>query len=99
MTASITADYPLVAAAAWARRTQAQDQKNVAELTVADTRRQIALSAADAYLTIISLHRLVESNASARDSAKAHFDLATQLEHGGAGSRLNSVRAQQQVLV
>jgi outer membrane protein len=96
VTASITADYPLVAAAAWARRAQAQDQKNVAELTVADTRRQVALSAADVYLTIISQHHIVESNVRARDIAKAHFDLASQLEQSGAGSRLNSLRAQQQ---
>ncbi|HEY2149473.1 MAG TPA: TolC family protein [Vicinamibacterales bacterium] len=95
VTASITADYPLVAAAAWARRAQAQDQKNVADLTVADTRRQVALSAADVYLTIVTQHHIVESNARARDSAKAHFDLATQLEQSGAGSRLNSLRAQQ----
>jgi outer membrane protein TolC len=96
VTASITADYPLVAAAAWARRTQAQDQKNVAELTLADTRRQVALSAADVYLTIITQHHIVESNVRARDIAKAHFDLAAQLEQSGAGSRLNSLRAQQQ---
>jgi outer membrane protein TolC len=96
VTASVTADYPLVAAAAWARRAQAQDQKNVAELTVADTRRQVALSAADVYLTIITQHHIVESNVRARDIAKAHFDLASQLEQSGAGSRLNSLRAQQQ---
>src|SRR5258708_6165147 len=54
VTASLTADMPIIAAAAWARRAQAQDVKNVSELTVADTRRQIAFAAAGAYLSIIA---------------------------------------------
>ena len=33
----------------------------------------------------------------ARDTAKAHFDLATELEQRGTGSRLNALRAQQQL--
>jgi outer membrane protein TolC len=96
VTASLTADMPIVAAAAWARRAQAEDVKNVSELTVADTRRQIAFAAADAYLSIIAQRRQVESVTRSREVAKAHFDLATELEQGGSGSRLNALRAQQQ---
>jgi outer membrane protein TolC len=87
---------PIVAASAWARRAQAQDAKNVAELTVVETRRNVAFAAADAYLSILAQRRVVESNERARDVAKAHFDLATQLEQRGSGSRLNALRAQQQ---
>jgi len=96
LAATLTADMPIVAAAAWARRAQAEDARNVAELAVADTRRQVALATADAYLTILAARRVVEANARARDTAKAHFDLATELEQRGAGSRLNALRAQQQ---
>src|SRR5258708_2007034 len=96
ITASLTADMPIVAAAAWARRVQAVDAKSVAELSVADTRRQIAFATADAYLTILAQRRVVETNGRARDTAKAHFDLATELERQGTGSRLNALRAQQQ---
>ena len=95
VTATLTADMPIVAAAAWARRAQADDARNVAELTVADTRRQVALATADAYLTILAARRVVEANTRARDTAKAHFDLATELQQRGAGSRLNALRAQQ----
>src|SRR5205814_1098202 len=84
-----------VAAAAWARRAQAADQRTIAELTVEDTKRQIAVAAADAYLTILAQRRIVEGNVVARDVAKAHFDLASELERGGTGSRLNALRAQQ----
>jgi outer membrane protein TolC len=93
---SLAADQPILAAAAWARRAQAADEKTVAELTVADTKRQVALAAADAFLTIIAARRVVEGSGRARDVAKAHFDLAAELERAGTGSRLNALRAQQQ---
>jgi outer membrane protein len=96
LTASLTAGMPILAAAAWARRTQAQDTRNVAELSVAETRRQIAFAAADAYLAILAQRRILDSALRARDVAKAHYDLARQLEQGGSGSRLNALRAQQQ---
>ena len=94
---SITADMPVVAAAAWARRAQAMDGTVIAELSVADTRRQVALATADAYLTIVAQRRIVDANVRARDTARAHFELATELERAGSGSRLNAIRAQQQV--
>ena len=97
LTASLTLDQPLVAAAAWARRAQAKDNVQIAELSAVETRRQIALAAADAYLSIIARLRVLEGNNRARDTARAHFDLATQLEQQGTGSRLNALRAQQQV--
>jgi outer membrane protein TolC len=96
VTASLTADMPIVAAAAWARRAQAEDVKSVSQLALADTRRQIAFAAADAYLTIIASRRVVESTTRSRDVAKVHFDYATELEQKGSGSRLNALRAQQQ---
>ena len=97
VTASLTADVPVLAAAAWARRTQAMDNKEIAELGAADTRRQVALATADAYLTILAARRNLDAVARARDTARAHFDLAHELETRGSGSRLNAIRAAQQV--
>ena len=99
VTGSLNADMPIVAAAAWARRAQADDIKTVAELTVAETKRQVAFATADAYLTIITQRRVVEANLRALEVAKAHFDLATELERQGTGSRLNALRAKQQVSI
>ena len=96
LAASLTADMPVVNAAAWARRTQAQDQQHVAELNLADVRRQVATTTADAYLAVFAARRVLEANVRARDTAKAHFDLATELEQRGTGSHLNTLRAQQQ---
>jgi outer membrane protein TolC len=88
---------PLFAPARWARRAQAQDAKSVAELSAADARRQTAFATADAYLTIIARRRVIDANERARDTARAHFDLARELEQRGTGSRLNQLRAQQEL--
>ncbi len=95
--ANLSVAMPLFAPALWARRTQAMDNRHVAELNANDVRRQIAIAAADAYLNIIGLRRVIEANERARDVARAHFELARQLREGGTGSRLNEVRAEQQV--
>jgi outer membrane protein TolC len=97
VTALLDLRTPLYAPAAWARQAQAQDAAHVADLSAADTRRQTALATADAYLTIIARRRVVDANQRARDTAGAHFDLAHELEQRGSGSRLNELRAQQEV--
>ena len=96
VTASIAADMPILAAAAWARRSQAQDNRQVAQLSADDIRHQVAAATADAYLTIVGLRRVVDADRRARDVAKAHYDLASELEQRGSGSRLNALRAQSQ---
>jgi len=99
VTANLDLRMPLVAPVRWARRTQAEDAKHVAELGESTAHRQTALATADAYLAIIASRRAVEANDRARDVAKAHFDLATQLEQRGTGSRLNQLRAQQELSI
>jgi outer membrane protein TolC len=99
VTASVTADMPILAASAWARRAQARDTRDVADLSVAETKREIAFATADAYLAVLAQKRVIESIVRAHDVAKAHFDLASELEQKGTGSRLNALRAQQQVSV
>jgi outer membrane protein TolC len=97
VTAALDARIPLYAPARWAQRAQAQQAVGVAEFSAAEAHRQTALATADAYLTIIARRRVVEANQRARDTAGAHFDLAQQLEQRGSGSRLNELRAQQEV--
>ena len=100
VTASLTADMPIVRRGApgrGARRPRTSSPSS--QLALADTRRQIAFATADAYLTIIASRRVVESTTRARDVAKVHFDYATELEQKGSGSRLNALRAQQQVSI
>jgi outer membrane protein TolC len=95
--ATLDVRYPLYAPARWAQRAQADAARSVAQASADDVRRQTALATADAYLTIIARRRVVEGNVRARESAKAHFDLARQLQERGTGSRLNELRAQQEL--
>jgi len=95
--ASLDVRYPLFAPARWARRMQAEDAKQVAEANVDEVTRQTAFATADAYLTIIARRRVVAANETAREVANAHFTLARQLEQAGTGSRLNMLRAQQEL--
>ena len=50
-----------------------------------------------AYLAIIVRRRVLELNQLARDNANAHYEYANQRYLGGIGSRLNALRAQQEV--
>jgi outer membrane protein len=96
-TVSATASQLLYAPVQWALRNQAADNKVVSERSLSEARRQIALSAAEAFLTVIAQRRIVEVSQLAVDTAKAHFDYAHQLQEKGAGSRLNELRAQEEV--
>ncbi len=97
LAAGVTVTAPLYAPVQWALRVQAMDDKLVAELAAADVRRQIAVATAEAYLTVLGLQRVLDANVSALETAQAHYQFARQLREGGAGSRLNELRAQQSV--
>jgi outer membrane protein len=94
---SLDVRYPLYAPVIWARRVEAADNRDVAMISAEDVRRQTAVATADAYLTIIARRRVIDANIRARDAARAHLDLATELEQRGSGSRLNRLRAAQEV--
>ena len=91
--------FPVLAAARWAERAQAEDQIRVARLGTDEVRRQVALATAEAYLAVIAQQRQVEVNRLARENATAHVDYARALLKEGAGSRLNELRAAQELAV
>lgn len=88
---------PLVTPVRWAERNQAADQVAVSERGLDQMRRQIAVAAGQAYLTVIAQRRVLELNERARDNARAHYEYANQRFQGGLGSRLNAVRAEQEL--
>jgi outer membrane protein TolC len=89
--------YPVLAAARWALNAQAEDQIRVARLGVDEVRRQIAFAAGTAYLSVIAQQRLIDVAIHARENAQAHVDYARALLQGGAGSKLNELRAAQEL--
>jgi outer membrane protein TolC len=96
-TTAATFSAPILAPVRWAERAQAADQVLVAESGAADVRRQVALATAGAYLGIIAQRRVLELNERSRDNANAHYEYANQRFQGGLGSRLNMLRAQQEL--
>ncbi|OFW47061.1 MAG: hypothetical protein A3J29_16700 [Acidobacteria bacterium RIFCSPLOWO2_12_FULL_67_14b] len=92
---AISASAPVLAAAQWAARTQAMDQVEVARLSEADTRRQIAVATAFAYLEVIAQKRQVEVATTALETARGQFDYNRRRREGGVGSRLNELRSAQ----
>lgn len=84
---------PVLAASRWAAVNQARDQVVVAEASVAEVRQQIAVAAAQAYLAVIAARRQVEVGERSLQSARTHLDYARKRFEGGAGSRLNQLRA------
>lgn len=88
---------PLLTLARWAQLGQGRDQIEIAKLTAEDARRGLAIATAQAYLTIVVARRQLEVDARSVESARAHLDYATRRLAGGAGSRVNEVRAGQAV--
>ena len=96
---TISADLsmPVLAASRWAAVAQARDQIEVANLSTADVRKHIGVATAEAYLAIINARRQLDVNARAHDAAQAHLDYAQRRLAQGAGTRLNELRAAQEV--
>ena len=89
---------PLIVPVRWAERNQAAEEILVSERAAEEARRQVAVAAAGAYLTVIAERRVLELTERARDNAREHYDYANQRFEGGVGSRLNAVRAQEELL-
>ncbi len=94
---SANVSMPLLAATRWAGISEARDQVVVASRSLAESRQQVAVAAGQTYLDVIAQRRQIEIDRRALDAARAHFAYADQRLQGGAGSRVNQVRAAQAV--
>jgi outer membrane protein TolC len=91
-----TLSYAFLDAARWAAKNQAADQVGIAKLSAEDTRRQVAVTAAEAYLAVIAGQRQEEIAVRNLDTARALEEYARARLEAGKGSRLNHVRAVQE---
>jgi outer membrane protein len=92
-----TITVPLVNLVSWAQWAHAVDNKTIAELSVADAKRRVAVAAGNAFLTVIARRRTIDADQRALETARAHFDVAHQRQVAGAASRLEEVQAAQDV--
>jgi outer membrane protein len=95
--AGIPVTVPVLAPVQWAQRAQAATAQQVAQLAAADVRTQVSVATAQAFIAVVARRRVLDAQVLARDTARAHYDYARQRREAGAGSRLNELRAQQQV--
>jgi outer membrane protein TolC len=96
-TFNATLSYRFLDAAGWAAKTQAADEVAIAQVSAAETRRQVARSAAQSYLAVIAAGRQREIAIRNRETAQALADYARNRLEGGKGSRLNHVRSLQEL--
>jgi outer membrane protein len=92
---NVALSVPIVVPAKWVAWSHTKDGVSVAQMSAEDAKRQISLSVGKAYLTVLSQHRVIEVSIRARDTARAHAEFATGRLTGGAGNRLDQVRAEQ----
>ena len=91
-----TLAYPILDAVGWASKNAAADQVTVARISAEETRRQVAVTAAQAYLAVIAAQRQREIALRNLDTAGALEEYAHQRLDAGKGSRLNHVRSTQE---
>jgi outer membrane protein TolC len=92
-----SAGVPVLAMSRWAAVDQARDQIEVANRSVADVRKEIAVAAARSYLAVITARRQIEVAERSLETSKSHLDYAQKRLEGGAGSRVNQIRAAQEL--
>ncbi len=96
LSANLLLTVPILAPRALAATARARESAGIAGGTLVDTRRQVALVAGRAYLSVIAQHRVLETAARALDVARAHEEFARSRLRGGVGNRLDAVRATQE---
>lgn len=94
---SATISMPLLAASSWAAAGHAGDQVQIARISAEDARRQVAFTAAEAYLAVLTAQHQRGIASRNRDTAQALADYARTRLEAGQGSRLNYVRAAQEL--
>ncbi|CAN5923730.1 N/A [soil metagenome] len=91
--ANLQLTLPLVSPTAWVATDRAKEDRDFAKLSLVDARRQAAISAGRAYLTVVAQQRILETSVQARETAKAHEAFSKSRFEGGVGNRLDAVRA------
>jgi len=94
-----TLSYSILAATRWAEKNQAADQVAIARISAEETRRQVALTAAQSYLAVIAAQRQRDIAVRNVDTARALDEYAMARLDAGKGSRLNHVRSTQETAV
>ena len=94
--AELQLSVPLVVPQRWVEAGQAADRVELARHDGAADRMDLTMSVAQAYLTVMAQHRVIEVNERALANARAHYDFAHTRFTGGIGNQIDDVRAGQE---
>jgi outer membrane protein TolC len=97
LAANLTLTVPLVMTRQWLNTREARANADATKATAADARRTVAFATGRAYLAVYAQKLVIEVQERARDTARQHRDYARQRFVGGVGTRLDEVRAAQEV--
>jgi outer membrane protein TolC len=97
LAANVTLTVPLVMTRQWLNTREARANADATRATAADARRTVAFATGRAYLAVYAQKLVIEVQERARDTARQHRDYARQRFTGGVGTRLDEVRAAQEV--
>lgn len=95
--ANLQLNVPLVAPQRWAQWSQAAAGVETAKASSEDARRTLAVATARAYLAVISQKRQVDTITRAVAADRSHYDFTHVRFAGGVGTRVDEVRAAQQL--
>jgi outer membrane protein TolC len=96
-TANLILTVPLLAPQRWAASSHAAADVDVARRNEEEVRRTLGTTVARTYLSVLTQHRVVEIAQRSYETARAHHDYALRRFQGRYGSRLDEVRAAQEV--
>ncbi len=87
---------PLVAPQRWASWRRSEANADAVEVGARDVRRQLALSVARTWLTVLAQQRIVQAQQRGVEVSDAHVAYAQSRLEGGIGNRLDALRANQE---
>jgi outer membrane protein len=97
LNANVSLSLPLLHTQRWTQWSHARDNLQSTRANSDDMRRQIAVATARAFLAVLTQHRVLDVNERACATARAHWDFARRRFEGGAGTKLEVVRAEQEL--
>ncbi len=97
LSANLNLTVPIVVFPRWGALRRADDAADVTRAQESAVARDVLLGTARAYLNVLLQRRAVEIATRSRDVSKTHRDYSAIREQGGLGSKLDVVRAAQEV--
>jgi outer membrane protein len=95
--ANIVLSVPVIAPQRWMQWSQASANRDIAQASSEDVRRSLAVAVARAYLSVVAQRRQVDIITRAVEADRAHAEFTHARFSGGVGTRVDEVRAAQQL--